>query len=398
MPPTGVTDLAAITDKLLAAIRTAIQAAQLSFTSVVSGAMPESVRADGNVQVSLYLYHVSADATARNSHIAGSQISRQRPLGLELNYLLTVFSGKEYAREQHVMTIAMRALQDLPYLRTGANSEELTVTLATEGIDKLGILWQAVNAPFRLTAIYRVGVAFIAPTEATPVSAPKPTAFTLTVDPTELPFGDAGQLLGTSAHVTYMTPASTPGNLATRTLDLSPAVVAQGARFTLWGANLLPSDSLFLLDADGSNERDVTAWKVPDPAQQTSTRLLLELPANAPPPGIYQLRTGSGTSRSNGVAVSISAAITGVGNPPILNAGGGTLTVTGAGFVTGKTEVLLESVSLTEVAGAPGPGEFQITGGTSIALQPPSGMAAGRYGLRVRVGGVESAPSWWVAV
>lgn len=403
MPPTGVTDLAAITDRLVALIRTALQNAGLSFSFTVSGAMPESVRADSGAQVSLYLYHVSADATARNSPVAGPQLPRQRPLGLELSYLLTAFAGKEYTREQHVMTIAMRAMQDTPVLRLGATAEELTVALSTEGIDKLGVLWQAVSAPFRLTATYRVAVAFLAPTQTAPVAAPKPTAFTLTADPAQLPFGDARQLLGSYIRVTHLTPASTPANLLTRSYDLSPAVVAPGGRAALLGTNFLPTDQILLLDVDGANERDVTAWRAASPAEHTSTRILIDLPAsigvgpsNSPAPGIYMVRVGAGTVRTNGVAISIAAGVANVANPPLLTAAAGVFTLEGVGFVNGETEVLLESVALTESSAAPTDGEFQITSTTSIQFHAPGGLPTGRYGVRIRVAGVESAPSWWV--
>jgi hypothetical protein len=135
---------------------------------------------------------------------------------------------------------------------------------------------------------------------------------------------------------------------------------------------------------------------------QTTSAVLIDLPAsvgaapaNAPLPGVYQLRSGAGTARTNSVPVSIAPAITGVVNPPLLAPAAGVFTVNGLGFVAGKTEVLLDAVPLAEVGAAPAAGEFQITG-DSIAFMPPTNLASGRYGLRVRVSGVESAPSWWV--
>src|SRR5262245_37795158 len=360
-PPKGVSDLSIITDKLITIIKNAVTAAAIGFPFHVSGSMPESVRneTDG-CQISLYLYHVGIDPNARNTAVTGSEIARRRPLGLELYYLLTAFSGKEYVQEQHALTVAMRSLQDNPYLRMGAGAEELTVSLSMEGIDKLGILWQAVSAPFRLTAIYKVCIAFLSPTDVTPPSAPKPTAFTLTADPASLPFADSGQLLGTYVEVTYMTPDSTLPSLKTRTYNLSPATAAPGQRFSLLGSAIAATDKIFLLDADGTNERDVTGWKAAAPAIQTTSRLLIDLPAtigaipaNSPVPGVYQLRTGSGTARTNSVPISIGPAVTGVTNPPLL-AAAGLFAVNGIGFITAKTQVLLDAVSLEESPGAPG--------------------------------------------
>jgi len=69
------------------------------------------------------------------------------------------------------------------------------------------------------------------------------------------------------------------------------------------------------------------------------------------------------------------------------------------GLAAGKTEILLDTVSLTESAGAPAAGQFQLdlAAGTVIFLMPDVLPASGRYTLRVRVSGVESQPSLWVA-
>jgi hypothetical protein len=406
MALTGVTDLSVITDLLLGIIRTAMNAAVLPFPFDVTGAMPESVRSDGGCQVCFYLYQVGVDRNVRNTPVTGPQLSRQRPLGLELYYLLTVYAGKEFRQEQHATAIAMRALQDNPILRLSLTSEEMTVSTEMEGFDKLGILWQAASAPFRLTVVYRVAVAFLAPTDAAPVAAPKPTAFSLTAQPSDLPFAGSGQLLGTHARITYLKPDSTPAALKTGTFDLSPATVAPGQRVVILGAGFTPATQFFLLDADGTNERDISTWRAAAPVIHTETAVTLELrstvgtpPADSPAPGIYQVRAGSGAMRTNSVALSVCAAVTGVTNPPVLAAAAGLYTFSGVGFTAGRTEVLLETVALNESAGALGAGEFQILGGgTSIAFRAPAALGPGRYGVRVRVSGVESAPSWWVTI
>ena len=61
----------------------------------------------------------------------------------------------------------------------------------------------------------------------------------------------------------------------------------------------------------------------------------------------------------------------------------------------GATEVLLESVSLTE--GAAGAGLFQVNGpGTQLTFQSPLNLSPGRHAVRIRVNGVEADPSWWI--
>src|SRR6266436_9695330 len=110
MALTGVKDLSVISDKLTSLIEAALTAATPGFAFTVSGSMPESVRNDGSCQVSFYLYHVGVDKTMRNTPVIGPDLVRQRPMGLELYYLLTVFAGKDYVKEQHAISIAMRAL------------------------------------------------------------------------------------------------------------------------------------------------------------------------------------------------------------------------------------------------------------------------------------------------
>jgi hypothetical protein len=412
----GVLDLSIITDRLIAVLQAAIDSSPLwtinggpipKFTIELSGSMPESVRDGGGCQLSLYLYHVAPDKNQRNSPAIGPPLVRQRPFGLELCYLLTAFSKKDYVQEQQAMGIALRCLYDNPLVRATGVFEEFTVAMENVGEDKLSFLWQAVNAPFRLTAIYRVTIAFLEPLQPTPRPQPKPTAFTVTVDPADLPFGDAVQLLGTFKRVTYFSPDSTPVNIITLNFDLSPAVAALGQDFTLWGAGLNKAGSTqaFLLFPDGS-EQEITAWRSSNALLQTPSRIVLSvpptvgpLPASAPPPGVYQLRVGTGAQRSNATPFSIAAAATGVTNPPLLSAVGGTFTFALAGLVTGKTEVLLDTVPLTENTGAPGAGEFQLdTGAGNILFQPPASLKPGRYPVRVRVNQVESPPAWWIVI
>jgi hypothetical protein len=413
----GVLDLSIITDRLIALLQEAVDNSPLwtvnggtipKFTIELSGSMPESVRDGGGCQVSLYLYHVSPDKHQRNSPAVGPPLVRQRAFGLELCYLLTAFSKKDYVQEQQAMSIALRCMYDNPLVRATGVFEEFTVAMEAVAEDKLSFLWQAVNAPFRLTAVYRVTIAFLEPLQPAPKPQPKPTAFTLTADPADLPFAGSGQLLGSFKRVTYLSPDSTPGNIITLNFDLSPAVAALGEDFTLYGAGLNgpASTQVFLLLPDGS-EHEVTTWRSPNAALQTSSRIVLSVPATvgalpggAPLPGVYQVLVGGGVQRSNATPFSIAAAVTGVTNPPLLAPAGGTFTLDISGLVAGKTEVLLDTAPLVETSGAPAAGQFQVNGGAgNVLFQPPATLEAGRrYPVRVRVNQVESPPSWWIAL
>ncbi len=94
---------------------------------------------------------------------------------------------------------------------------------------------------------------------------------------------------------------------------------------------------------------------------------------------------------------SIAARVDPGAGTALLTPVGGIFTFTGAGFVSGHTEVLLGTVALTEGGGPPAQGAFAIGGGgTTIDVAAPASLASGRYAVRVRVNGIESRPAWWV--
>ncbi len=69
------------------------------------------------------------------------------------------------------------------------------------------------------------------------------------------------------------------------------------------------------------------------------------------------------------------------------------------GFVAGHTEVLLETIALVENPGGPPlNGQFTVGSSQLVTFRAPAGIAPGRYGVRVRVHGVESPPSWWIVI
>ncbi len=436
LQPLGVLDLSIITDRLIKLLEDCRDNSPLwtptnpKFTINVAGSAPESVRTDGGCQLSVYLFHVSQDRFQRNSPVTGSRervpVIPFQPLSLELYYLVTAFADANYIQEQQAMSIALRCFHENPIVRRtvlidGANvDEEFCLTMEVESADELSRMWQATTAAQRLSAVYKVSVVFVTPPAPTRGLAPKPTTFHLSADPTALPLAGAGHVIGTLRTVNYLAPDATAMSGVPRSYDLSPATVAAGEEFLLLGAGLnqATSQRVYLLLPDGT-EHDISAWKTPDPGPpanllQTGARMTLRLPAsvgalpaNAPLPGIYQLRVGvDGATpyRSNATPFSIAAHINGpTGGPPppapILTPAGGVFTLNGLGFSAGQTEVLLDTVALVAGAGAPNPGEFGLNpAGTVITFRPLPNLPPGRYTVRVRVNGVESVPSWWIVL
>jgi uncharacterized protein DUF4255 len=417
LAPLGTLDLSVITDALLQKIRDCYATWPLwdvnggpitKFDIGISGSMPESVRSIGGCQLTLYLLQVKENGHLKNSPVLGRPLTVPfQPLALDLYYLLTAFADKDYREEQRAMSIAVRCLYDEPivHLTVPINGtpvpEEFVLQMEIESADELGRVWQAFNAPFRLSAVYRVSVVFVTPEAFETPLHRKPDHVVVSPEPDVLPASAAVEVLGTSNVVEGFAPDSTPGSPQPTRYHLSPAVVPLGGTFLLLGRGLddPTAQRVFLVPATGP-EQDVTAWVDPSPAQRTSSRIALIVPAGggAPAPGVHQLRVGAGGIRSNATEVSIAARVAPATNPPLLVPAAGLFTLAGAGFVGPAVEILLGPVPLSGVGGAPGAGEFQVASPTSIAFRAPAGLETGRYEVRVRVNGVETPPQWWVDV
>jgi hypothetical protein len=432
----GTLDLSIITDQLIAKLNECVRQAPLwkqvdldghaitRFTIAVSGAMPESVRSDGDTQLSLYLFHVTQDRYQLNSPVNPPGNGRAlpipaQPLALDLFYLLTAYSDKNYVNEQRAMSIAMRCFHDAPIIRgtipigTGSAQEEYCLTLESQTWEELGRLWQAISAPFRLSAVYRVSVIFITPDA--PVSAPAPNPKRVRIDaaPVSLLIPGIGQLSGTISTVEFWAPDSTLAVPRQQTVDYSPAVVAAGQRLQLDGANLddPAASHTYLVDAAGV-VTDVSAqWVDPDATRSTPNRRLFVLPAAqgpaplaTPPPGVYQLRVGGAAGPlSNAVPFSIAAAVQAAGNPPLLTPVAGVYTLPGTGFQPAATQLLLGTVALSPGASPPPNGQFSVVA-AGVKFKPPSGLT-GVFPVRVRAGQpglpetwVEAPPTWAVSL
>ena len=440
LSPLGVLDLSLVTDKLVDMLKACRDHSPMwkanggdahPFTIEVSGSAPDSVRDKGGCQMTLYLFHVEQDKFQMNSPVLGkrAQTVPFQPLSLDLYYLLTAFSKDNYVQEQQAMSIAMRCFHENPIVHSTVNlnlpppspiKEEFTLTMAVQTADDLARLWQSVAIPMRLTVVYRVSVIFMTPSAPAPL-AKQVAAISLSADPTVFPYASSGQVIGTTRHITFTAPNSTPAKPEIVDFDTFPATVAPKQEVTLYGAGLSqPTAKRVYLLAEGAPEREVTNWIVPisnpNPPPATilsEAKIVLHLPdsiglppANTPPPGIYQLRVGSDTAmgdpvtyRSNATPFSIAARVdvtTVPPNPPLLSP---PYKLFGRGFVAGQTQVLIDTLPLAPINAPPAAGQFQILGaGTEIGFKPPAALPPGRYSVRVRVNQVESDPSWWITI
>lgn len=403
-------DLSSVTERLRGLLETAVQNSPLfvpnggpvaPFPIEVSGSMPESVRNRGQCQLTMYLFHLQAEPFTRNMPLTGSaaQPNTRQALGLTLYYLLSAFSKDRPEEEQQAMSIAIKALHERGTFVDPVDNFTFTVTLEAEKPDEANRRWQSFSTAFRLSSVYRVSVVFLTPQSPPPVTAAPPRRLGLAIAPAPLPFATSGSLVATASRIDFAPFPPSPGDEIT--FDYSPAIVPPGGTFAVFGSGLSQPTAaqLYLVDASGV-ERDVTAWKTLA-AQNTDARIVATLPAaigalpgGSPEPGVYLIRAGdAATARTNSVPLSIAARADAPPTPWLPVAG--VFTFTGAGFVDGETEVLLDTIALTAIApgGNPNPGEFAISIAlNNIRFQPPAGIAAGNYFVRVRVRGVEGPP------
>lgn len=241
----GLLDLSIVTDRLIKLLEECRNNSPLwdvtsQFTINVTGNPPDTLRNAGDCQLSLYLFHVESDKFQKNSSVSGAGVSPIpfQPLSLNLYYLLSAFSSNEngYLEEQRAMSIALRCFHEHPIIRTNVIldgqtvKEEFCLTMEMETADSLGRLWQASTTAMRLATVYKVSVVFITP--PAPVISPAPV-WVFRITPEVLPFTLPGQLLSTSANLSYLAPDGKTYNISP-----SPALVAAGQRFFLYGTGL----------------------------------------------------------------------------------------------------------------------------------------------------------------
>ncbi|PZV10030.1 MAG: hypothetical protein DCF22_17535 [Leptolyngbya sp.] len=411
----GLLDLSIVTDRLVKLLddyqRLPLFPTPPFTLFTPSGDPPDKVPKEDGSYLSIYLFHIESDKFQKNSLVSGARDAKipSQPLSLNLYYLLSAFSnnknGYGYREEQQAMSIALRCFHENPIIRANvilegqSVKEEFCLTMEMETADSLGRLWQATTTAMRLATVYKVSVVFITPPAPTVSPAP---VWVFRIVPEVLPFTLPGQLLSTSANLSYRAPDDKTYNLSP-----SPALVAAGQQFFLYGTGLTGAgaSNLYLLSADGTETDVTTSWV----QLRESTRLELRIPSASPPaPGIYQLQVGnnvvltnSSATRSNPTPFSIAARVDPppVGVSAIVNGTVDTaLEITGQGFVSGKTEVLLGSIRLTPVNNSPAAGQFQVVNSTTLQLQLPADIPSERYQVRVRVNQVESVLAKWVVV
>src|SRR4051794_6683704 len=115
----GTLDISAVTSRLLELVTAATEdwpqwdptGPVEPFTIKVSGASPDSVRAEDYCQLTLSLLHLAPNKFQANAATNGrALVGDAPPLALDLYYLLTAFAKDNYLQEQRALSIGVRAL------------------------------------------------------------------------------------------------------------------------------------------------------------------------------------------------------------------------------------------------------------------------------------------------
>lgn len=378
----------------------------------------------GDNTLGLYLYHAVEETTGKNTYIPGvSDVPvRYTPLGLNLYYMLTAHSDIESGgvyREQLMMGLAMKALHDHPLVNDDTevngtlvmpallrgNDNAFRIGMVPVKVDDAVSYWMAGSNPQRLAAYYQISVIKLEPQEPA-IRAGRVLTYNIFVLPSDAPRVD------TTANVISFT---IPGEGSARSLELRPAQVTYDQGFEVVGS-AFTGNNVYLQIRRADWAAPVTvdaAWNL----AITSSRITATVRATAAGvdmlPGLYaasvrveRWRTvPSGTriveSSSNETPFAIAPQVTAIGAPDAQ----GRFTVTGATFQHPDLPAEKVSVFIGAARLAPGdianlqPGEFAVTGPTTLAVRLPAGLTPGdSLSLRLIINGAENAPQWVVAV
>jgi hypothetical protein len=441
----SVDDLSTITqlliDKLNDAILSSPQYVNQHFPFEVSGLMPAVSRTDGTSVLSLYLLHVGRDPYWRNTPVQGSlaQLNQSQPLSLNLSYLLTSYSEKNWALEQLLISIAFEYFHANPIYKSP--TVEFTVTIEADTIEEMSRLWQAIAAPIRLSALFRVAVVFLAPAKQPIADARPPVEVSLSVAPDlnappPIPLPEP-RLFNFAIEIQYRVP---PGSIfdpnaapvftpsdSNPTAINTPAVVVGGQTVRVRGSGLNQIDAAAIYLYSGATEwpLDLSATHFTrlfgtsaSGAAGDADELVFQIPAayaalpaagtpvaSTPLPAAFTIAVGNPVTatRSNALPITFAPTVAniGPGESVLTPDGANVYKLTANGLITGQTAVFLESTALA-IGGAATPGVATVdaaTGAIAFMLPAPVGFASKSYvRIRIVVNAIEAPPGWWVLI
>jgi hypothetical protein len=421
-------DLSLVSETLVRLVDESIKASSAwpsGQTADVSGLPPDQLAGDN--ALGIYLYHLSEEAAYKNQTWPGRPQPPMRfsPMGLNLYYVVSARSALTASlgpfREQLLMGVAVKAFHDWPIIddTTVVNGVSVLHPNLRDADNPLKLdlrhvppneavsYWTAGSNPLRLSAYYEARVVLLEPEEPT---AGRGRVLFYGIQPM---VGGQPRLEASRSKVVFRI----PGESTDRVVEAQPALAAPavggapGTEMTFRGLNLGGEAVSLLIRAQGW--RDAVAldapWGVVAGGDQIFATTQTTAGARVVLPGPYTalvrvVRTvplPAGSTKtveqlSNQVPFTIVPAVNAFG--PVA---GGVFTVTGGIFQhpeLGPDAVrayLGEAQLAAGTAGTLAPGEFAITGPTTLELRFPVAAVAGTFvPVRVVVNGAESLPQW----
>ncbi|MEI6682112.1 MAG: Pvc16 family protein [Bacteroidota bacterium] len=419
-------------DEITETIITVIQQA-ISHAGYPVDVIPELVTKEKD-GVSFYLYHVQENSHYKNYPPAGTDHPPVSitPMGLSLFYQLTcnkkkVNSEEDAYEEQMLMSIAMKALHDMPVRRTTLKNapagsyqqKDIDIKISMQHLTPAESIqyWAAAESAVRLSSYYEVSVVFLQPEVPTSISG------------RVLSYGNfiftdrAPRITASENTMEYLVPGDpNPRQVTIRpaqamTAGAGPPSISSRIRFS--GSGFTGKDLTILILSPLWNEPALVSGSAWDVAWISETAFAITLQPTAVLvksgtiknmiPGLYSAEVCKTEQRSLpggtikkfeqlsnlfpfSVIPSVDSFLPGL--PGIYD-------LTGYLFYDPDLDARDVQVYLGEEklslnpAGATTGGEFTITGPApgTISLIPPPGIH-GSVALRVMVRGIESQPKW----
>jgi len=394
-------------------------------TLTASSAPPDSL--SGTHALSFYLFHLKEDAHTKSQdwQVSDAVPLRYKPMGLTLNYVLCPRSNASDVADralidQLLMGLALKTLHDFPVIddttvvEIGGKAQlvmpaalrgrgnRLRIQLLPTPMEEATQYWQSSSMPARLAAFYEVSAVLLDPEEPRSRSAR-----VLNVGVQSLVRG-CPSIEGTRSTVSF----KLPGESLAREVVSSPAEVAPGSAFEVYGSDLKGDQTrLLLMHPDFTDPLEVDdAWALSTNGSVLSATAQSAIGAQAILPGVYGVfvqttarRTlPDGSQRdfdfiSNQASLLIAPKLAGVTFAADL----GTLKVEGfdPSLLSGNDLMCFVGAQrLMSTASAPAAGQFRSLSPDTLEFRLPTGTVPGSYlALRLIVRSAESAPFWVVA-
>jgi hypothetical protein len=362
----GILDLSIVTDQLVdqltAFAATFAPLVTDPFVLKFTGLAPDVARqsTDADCKVSVYLFHVAADRFYRSTYPTGGQPQRipEQPLALTLYYLITAYSPTSHNNEQRAMSVVLKCFHEAPIKKLNTATEEFTLTLEPQTVDELSRLWQSINSPMRLSAVYRVSVIFISAPEPPP---PQPVRHMPTFDP---PY-DIGPIRPEPPPV----PIAEADETGLVALTIATADFATGVTTaTLRALTLLETTT-------ATYPLAARHFHVVDPRN-----LQLRVPLFTPA-GQYLLSVQPSATRPVlGYQLTVPALVRTV----VADSSGFAVVAIDDAHFSSTSEVALDGAPVTVTTiDPPAPGQFRVVDDNTLLLCAPAGTLSGRHPLRV---------------